>query len=271
MYNQTEKDLIVVKVGTNVLTEITNGIASLDQRSFTQIGQEVRRLVDGGKGVILVSSGAITAGILDDKKHREDIKNTFDLQRYAARGWDRVVQQWKQSIGAGKVSSTLLTKREIHTETMRTQALGVISCCLSYGDVFIVNENDTISDDEIKFGDNDTLAAAIAVECARAQLFRSVKMVLLTNINGLRSDKDDEATLIRRVTDISAVEQYTGGASNSHSRGGMVTKVAAARTAQSAGVEVFIADGRVKNAVNKALSYEIGTCFTNAEVVDERS
>lgn len=261
MYYQTEKDLIIVKVGTNVLADTTDGNEALDQRSFERIGREVRDLADADTGVILVSSGAITAGVLGEQRRREDIDNMFELHRYAARGWDSVVQQWKQAVGSARVSSTLLTKREIHTEAMREKALGVISCCLSHGDVFVVNENDTINDDETRFGDNDTLAAAIAVECARAGLFRSVKMVLLTNINGLRSDRDDEATLIREVTDISAIEQYAGGVENGHSRGGMMTKVRAARLATEVGVEAFIADGRVDSAIHKTLAGKIGTRF----------
>lgn len=262
MYYQTEKDVIIVKVGTNVLADTTDSSDALDQQSFEKIGREVRALADAGTGVILVSSGAITAGVLGEKKRREDIENVFDLQRYAARGWDSVVQQWKGSIGSERVSSTLLTKREIHTEAMRTKALGVISCCLSHGDVFVVNENDTISDDEIKFGDNDTLAAAIAVECARAKLFRSVKLVLLTNIDGLRTHKDDETTLIRTVRDIAAVEHYAGKAANGHSRGGMATKVRAAKLAAEEGVETFVADGRIDGAIDRALAGKIGTRFT---------
>lgn len=261
MYYQTEKDLVIVKVGTNILADTTAKDEKLDDQSFLRIGKQVRELSDAGIGVILVSSGAITAGVLGEKKRRGDIDNVFELQRYAARGWDSVVQQWKQSIGSGRVSSTLLTKREIHTEAMRTKALGVMSCCLSHGDVFVVNENDTISDDEIKFGDNDTLAAAIAVECARAELFRSVKMVLLTNINGLRTDRDDATTLVSNVTDIAAVECYAGGAANGHSRGGMATKVRAAKLAAEAGIETFIADGRVDGAIGKVLAGEIGTRF----------
>lgn len=261
MYHQTEKDLVIVKVGTNVLADTTGDVEQLDKQSFIQIGEELRKLSDEGVNIILVSSGAITAGVLAEKKRREAIDNVVELQRYAARGWDGVVQQWKAVMGEGRVSSALLTKREIHTETMRTKALNVISCCLAHGDIFVVNENDTISDDEIKFGDNDTLAAALAVECAKAALFRSVKLVLLTNINGLRTDKDDETTLIRKVTDIAEVEPYAGTAANGHSRGGMITKVRAARVAGQAGVPTYIADGRVTQAVGRVVKGEIGTHF----------
>ena len=265
MYYQTEKDVVIIKVGTNVLANTSDGVERLDTQSFAKIGSEARRLVDEGMGVIIVSSGAITAGVLGEQKRREDIDNVFALQRYAARGWDSVVQQWKQHIGHQRVSSTLLTKREIHTEAMRTKALGVMSCCLSHGDVFVVNENDTLSDDEIKFGDNDTLAAALAVECAQSGLFRSIQLVLLTNIDGLRADKDDTSTLVRTVTDITAVEQYAGPTTSGHSRGGMTTKVRAAKVAVAAGVATYIADGRVDAAVGKVLNKKIGTYFAAKE------
>lgn len=274
MKQQTKKDLIIVKVGTNVLADTTKGTERLDQSSFARIGRELRQLSDEGHGIILVSSGAVTAGVLGEKKQREAIHSVVELQRYAVRGWDNVVQQWKMAIGEGYVSSALLTKREIHTETMRTKALDVINCCLVHGDIFVVNENDTISDDEIKFGDNDTLAAALAVECARAELFRSVTLVLLTNINGLRANKDDESTLIKKVGDIAEVEHLAGAAANGHSRGGMITKVRAAKTAAAAGIWTYIADGRADQAITKVLRKEIGTCFaveraSNAQFSDK--
>lgn len=261
MNYQREKELLVVKVGTNVLADTTGESEKLDDRSFESIGGEVRLLSDSGVGVILVSSGAITAGVIGEGRRREDIESATELQRYAARGWDTVVQKWKSVIGATRVSSTLLTKRELHTEDMRTKALGVINCCLAHNDVFVVNENDTISDDEIKFGDNDTLAAELAAVCAASGLFKSVKLVLLTNKDGLNKIADDDTTLIRTVTDIELVEQYAGNVANNHSRGGMKTKVQASKTACRAGVETFIANGRTEQAIDRALRREIGTYF----------
>lgn len=261
MTYQHQKDLVVVKVGTNVLANTIGKLDQLDERSFTRIGEQLRRMVSQQMGVILVSSGAITAGIIADSKKRSDISDLAEIQRYAARGWDTVIQRWKRAIGEEKVSSTLLTKREIHTAAMRSKALSVITCCLNHGDIFVVNENDTISDDEIKFGDNDTLAAAIAAECANAGLFRSVKLVLLTNVDGLYRDIDDSSTLIDYVNDIDLVDQYATGATSGHARGGMRTKLLAARTAKEAGVETYIANGRAKRAIYRSLNHEIGTCF----------
>lgn len=262
MNYQFKNDLLIVKVGTNVLAETGNGHEMLNDLAFETIGSEVRHLSDMGSGVILVTSGAITAGVLGEQKRREDIDGAVEEQRYAARGWDIVVQKWKSVIGNERVSSTLLTKREIHTDAMRTKLLGVIGCCLAHKDIFVVNENDCLSDDEIKFGDNDTLAAALAAECAIAGLSKSVKLILLTNKNGLNEVADDDSTLIRTVTDIDVVERFAGNADNGHSRGGMITKVRAAKTARTAGVKTYIVNGLEINAIQKGLSREIGTYFS---------
>lgn len=261
MKDSNKKKLIIVKVGTNVLTKLGEGRDELDEASFSSIGQQVRRLSDDGYGVILVSSGAITAGVLGEQKCREDICDIVEEQRYAARGWDTVVQTWKESIGADRISSTLLTKREITNETMRKKLLGVIDCCLSHGDIFIVNENDCLSDDEIKFGDNDMLAATLASKCKQSDIFDSVELILLTNKHGLNKVAEDDSTLIREVSNISSVEAYAGGAANGHSRGGMRTKIQAAKLATGSGVTTSIANGRQEDVVAMALSRSVGTVF----------
>lgn len=262
MKDITKKQLLIIKVGTNVLTTTHNESELLDDKVFKSIGKQARALTEKGFGVIIVSSGAITAGVISENKKRQDIKDMVELQRYAARGWDLVIQKWKSALGDNNVSSSLLTKREVHTESMRKQALDVISCCLSHGDVFIVNENDTISDSEIRFGDNDTLAAALAKECVSSQIFQSVKLIMLTNKNGLNRVVSDDNTLIRQVSDIREVEQFVRDSDNVHSRGGMTSKIQAARTATSCGVETYIANGRYENVIHCALNKQIGTYFT---------
>lgn len=257
-----EKDILVVKVGTNVLADTTGETEKLNEEAFTNIGQEVRELSDSGLGVILVSSGAITAGVLGEQKRRENVAEIAELQRYAARGWDTVVQQWKSAIGADRVSSALLTKHEMHHDTTRAKALGVIACCLAHNDILVVNENDVINDDEVKFGDNDTLAAALAAECALSGLGRSVRLVLLTNVNGLYRDIGDRNSLITEVTNIAEIEDCAGEAVDEHSRGGMRTKVQAAQIATQAGVEVFIAGGHASRAIEATLSGNGGTYFS---------
>jgi glutamate 5-kinase len=221
----------------------------------------VCQLTDEGGCVVLVSSAAITAGVLSDGKIRTGSEAVVEEQRYAARGWDTVVQKWKSTIGAERVSATLLTKREIHNGNMRRKALGVIACCFEHNDIFVVNENDTISDDEIKFGDNDALAAELAVALAQAGMFKSVQLVLLTDEHGLYKDINDRESLIRKVTDIDEVEGYANGTSSINSTGGMLTKVKAARQATEIGIKTYIAHGRVSNAIKRCLAREVGTYF----------
>lgn len=261
MKEQFTGDVVLVKVGTNTLTTGQSGHVQLDKEAFAAIGYQLRQLADQGYGVILVSSGAITAGVSHERRRREEVADVTKERRYAARGWDIVVQQWKEAIGSSRVSSTLLTKREVHSESMRGMLLDVVDCCLAHGDVFVVNENDCLSDDEIKFGDNDTLAASLAETCARSGRFRSVQMVLLTDVNGLRRVASDASTLIRQVDDIDEVEEFATAVASHHSRGGMTSKIRAARIATAAGVVTTIASGREADVVACALAGEVGTCF----------
>lgn len=266
MKKQNNKELVVVKVGTNVLTDRSGERDRLDTASFHNIGSEIRDMSDNGTGVVLVSSGAITAGILGEKRRREDIADTRELQRYAARGWDNVVQEWKRSIGPERVTPALLTKHELQQKSTKEQMLGVLGVSMAYGDVFVVNENDTISDEEIKFGDNDTLAASLAATIATSGLYKRVRLALLTNIDGLRANKDDPRTLIRTVTDIADVSDIAHDTDDTHSRGGMITKLRAASIAADAGVEMAIVNGRLQRPVTRALNRESGTYFERTKI-----
>ncbi len=254
-----KKELIIIKVGTNTLVD--HDYDTLHSSVFTHIGNEIHALQKAGYAVVLVSSGAISAGILGAAKKREHVDNTIELQRYAARGWDTVVQNWKEHIGADRVSSTLLTKRELHDETMRTQICKVILCCLSHGDVFLVNENDTISNDEITFGDNDQLATELAVAMQKEDAFSSIKLILLTNTNGLYADIHDESSRIEVVHPDDNVSRYINDSQDTHSRGGMASKLYAARRAAANNIETFIADGRAEEVIAGTLSHQSGTRF----------
>lgn len=254
--------LIIVKVGTNTLLKHREGmIGELDAQSFKSIGEQIRSLADTGYKIILVSSGAISAGAVIDGRHRNEVYNAVELQRFAARGWDHIVQKWKEVIGHDRISSALLTKREIHDHKMRAKVLEVIDCCLRHNDIFLVNENDVISDDEIKFGDNDRLAAELAVAVAETKSFEAISLVLLTDKDGLNKVADDDETIIKSVINIDDVEQYAGTANGVHSRGGMQTKIIAARIATNAGVNMYIANGRKDSVLGKVLKKTTGTHF----------
>lgn len=261
MNNKTEQDLLVIKIGTNVLVKSKDGQEALNDQAFASIGKQINKQLEAGKQVILVTSGAISAGVIMDGKKRSSISTIAMEQRYAARGWHAIVRQWQNSIGENRVSSTLLTKREIRDESMRNKLFQALKCCLDHGDVFVVNENDCLSDDEIKFGDNDMLAATLARECQQSGMFSSVKLILLTNKYGLNKVAEDDRTIIREVTDISSVEQFAGSANNNHSRGGMITKINAAKLATGAGIETYITSGLHDEAIVCVLDKQIGTYF----------
>ncbi|MCL2037629.1 hypothetical protein FWG95_01330 [Candidatus Saccharibacteria bacterium] len=254
-----KENLLVVKVGTNTLVDASQ--RCLNEEAFRRIGDEIRDLTDEKTGIVLVSSGAITAGAMLDGRRRGEVSEMVELQRYAARGWDEIVQRWKAAIGADRVSAALLTKQELLWRNTQAKALNVIGCSLVHGDVFLVNENDTICDDEIRFGDNDTLAAELAASLAASNMFHVVRLILLTNRDGLCKVADDNSTLLRVVTDIENVRQFAGAAENGLSCGGMVTKIASAQIAMCAGVETFIANGRESTVISRALAAEIGTRF----------
>ena len=258
-----QKDLLVVKVGTNVLTDASTEPARLDKGSFASIGGEIATLTSDTTAVALVSSGAIAAGVSDDGRSRGSVTRLAEKQFYAATGWQTIIRHWEESVVDKEVMPALLTKHELDTTSTREQMLGVAAfCLLERGGVLLVNENDTIDPSEIKLGDNDTLAAELACAfAAKKGLYRSIKLILLTNADGLNEAADDNDTIIRTVHDIDRVKPLAGDAYNGYSRGGMKTKLAAAQRAKRQGVETFIANGREDQAISRALNGEIGTYF----------
>jgi glutamate 5-kinase len=186
-----------------------------------------------------------------------------ELQRLAMIGWTPLIQQWQHVIGDGKIlAPALITAENLSVDRSHEKLLGALARCLACGDIPIINENDALCDDEIKFGDNDTLAGHLARACAVAKLALKTQLILLTNRDGLYKNPEDTTTLLSEIHDIAQAEIYAGGTTDIHSRGGMTTKVEAARIAKTAGVETFIANGAVDHAVTKTLRRDIGTYFS---------
>lgn len=254
------RNLVIVKVGTNTL--VNHEKQCLDDETFASIGEQVLKLINVDTNVIIVTSGAITAGALHESKDRQAIGDAVELQRYAARGWDIVVQKWKSVLGNGRVSAALLTKRELHNENMRSKLIGVINCCFAHGDVVVVNENDVLSDDEIKFGDNDTLAAELSIAMKENGEFDSIQLVLLTNRDGLNRVADDDSTVIRHVKNARDVFHYVNDMDDAHSRGGMRSKLIVAEKVTKNGISLHIANGRKRDTLLSTLKDKAGTVFS---------
>jgi glutamate 5-kinase len=249
---------IVVKVGTRLVAH-ANG--KLNLNFIEKLVRELSDLRNRGLDVILVSSGAIGAGIgrLNMPRRPEAIP---EKQAAAAVGQGLLIQIYEKFFAEYGliVAQILLTRSDLVSRRRYINASNTISTLLGWGVVPIINENDTISVHEIKFGDNDQLSALVAGLCDADLL------VILTDIDGLYTAnprKNKEAQLIPAVKEITAEVKSWGEASDDDlSTGGMVTKLQAAEIAISSGVGLYIANGNIPAVLHRILDGEqIGTYF----------
>jgi len=240
---------VVVKVGSNVLTE-NNGLNVKVIRSIT--GQ-ICRLIDDGREVILVSSGAMASGVkkVGLPKRPDELPKR---QAVAAVGQAGLIMEYEKAFGRHhkKVAQILLTSEDLSNRKRYLNARNTMYTLLSWQVVPIINENDTVSVDEIQFGDNDNLAAMITL------LMDADILINLTDIEGL-FDKDprihQDAEFIPIVTAITkSTEQYASEISGALGTGGMMSKVRAARKVNSAGVPMVIAKGDTPDILAKIFS-----------------
>jgi glutamate 5-kinase len=254
----TKARRIVIKIGSRVLTREDGG---LDSGAVARIAADVAALRGEGREVVIVSSGAIAAG--RGALGMQDRPRTIpQKQAAAAVGQTRLMRAYEDAFGARGVTAAqlLLTQADLADRTRFLNARATIETLLEYGAVPVINENDTVVVDEIKFGDNDNLSALVT------NLADAALLVILTDIDGLY-DADPrtnpEAKLVPLVKSITReLERAAGGAGSSVGTGGMATKVAAAKKAAKSGAATLILNGRVEGNVARGLSGdEIGTLF----------
>lgn len=238
MVNQAYRR-IVVKVGSSTLTHPEGG---LNLRRIDRLAMVLSDIKNQGHEVILVSSGAVAAGVA--KLHQNARPSSMkEKQAAASIGqcelmflYDKVFAQYGQMI-----SQLLLTKTVIDKETLRINVQNTLSTLLSYGVIPIVNENDSVAVDELAYGDNDTLSALTAkIICADL-------LILLSDIDGLY-DADPrshpEATFIQEVREIDdRIRALAKDATSNTGTGGMITKLQAAEIATAAQIDMVIANG----------------------------
>jgi glutamate 5-kinase len=249
----------VIKIGSALLT---NDGAGLDRAAIDGWVNQIAELMTQGKEVVLVSSGAIAEGIvrLDWQQRPESI---HELQAAAAVGQMGLIQAYESSFQRfdRHTAQILLDHDDMASRQRYLNARGVLQTLLSLKVVPIVNENDTVVTDEIRFGDNDSLAALVA------NLIDADMLVILTDKDGLYSanpDTDANATLITEAmaTD-SSLDALAGGSSGTLGRGGMVTKLQAARLAARSGCNTVIAGGRNDNILHAiAAGNDVGTLLS---------
>jgi glutamate 5-kinase len=229
----------VIKVGS---TLVTNRGQGLDHEAIGRWAAQMAELRAMGKQVVMVSSGAIAEGVqrLGWSKRPTDI---HELQAAAAVGQMGLVQVYETSFAKYgiRTAQVLLTNADLADEQRYQNARMTLLTLLKHGVVPIINENDTVVTDEIKFGDNDTLGALVT------NLIEADALIILTDQGGLYSAdprKDPSATLIQdAVAGDSQLEAMAGGAGSDIGTGGMLTKVLAAKLAAKSGASTVIASG----------------------------
>lgn len=248
---------IVIKCGTNVLSREDD---TLDEARIASFAEQVHRIRQSGRRVVIVSSGAVGAGMgLLGLKHRPtDLPH---LQAAAATGQARLMRVYDDAFRpfGYHAAQILLTGNDFRSRQRYLNVRNTINTLFEYGVVPIINENDTVSVAEIKFGDNDRLAAMVT------NLLEDPLLIILSVTDGLY-DGDPREPASRRIPIVDRWDdQLLGLAANVKSTrgtGGMQTKLQAVRTATAVGECVFIAHGGMPNVIDQILAGEdIGTLF----------
>jgi len=242
---------IVIKLGTGLLTDERN---QLSYARIEHVAAQVAALRQQKRQVIVVSSGAIAAG-MSALGLKQRPKNLHELQACAAVGQGKLMAIYGELFGKRGVivAQVLLTHDDLKNRDRHLNARNTLATLLERGVVPIINENDTVAVEEIKFGDNDRLAALTAT------LIDADLLVILSHVEGLL----DGGRLIPAVAEIDrGIEKLAGGTDRETSVGGMASKIQAAKIVTRAGIPTIIANGARPNVLADILaSEEVGTAF----------
>ncbi|MEE8394080.1 MAG: glutamate 5-kinase [Rhodospirillales bacterium] len=239
---------IVVKIGSSLLVDESNG--TVHRQWLESLAADLAVCHSRGQEIVIVSSGAIAVG----RRHLNLPSGELKLdekQAAAATGMIRLAHAYQETLSHHEmtVSQVLLTLDDSENRRRYINARNTLEALLRLGAVPLINENDTVATDEIRLGDNDRLAARVAA------MISADIMVLLSDIDGLYSSdprRNTEAEHISEVKEITPeIEAMAGEARPGDGTGGMVTKLAAAKTALAAGCSMVIADGKERNPISR--------------------
>ncbi len=241
------KPILIVKVGTSTLLSHNEAPSA----TFELVAASIRALTDSYR-IVLVTSGAIGFGVrhLSLSERPQDIPS---LQALSMLGQVGLMDRWRVAFGDLPIGQVLITRHELsHASDLRLLQRS-IEAVWQYGGLPIVNENDAVATEEISFGDNDRLAAEVALHLDAQAL------VLLTDQDGIRADfgTPDEKRL-SQVT-LAEASRHIVTTQSTVSRGGAASKLVAAELALGAGVQVYIAHAATEHSVGAALAGKIGT------------
>lgn len=244
---------LVFKFGTGVLSRLDG--RALDSTQFRRIADEIARQVKAGHSCVLVSSAAIAAGVrvLGLEKRPGDLPGK---QACAAAGQPELMRMYATAFRRHglRVAQLLLTHDDVDSRMRRRNARNTLERLLRSGTIVpIINENDSVAVEELRFGDNDRLSAEVAI------LVKAKKLVILTSSNGLT---DSQGTRLPVIKDIEEAFRHVRPEKGELSVGGMKTKLEAVQLALAAGIPAVIIDGRKRGHITEALaSGDVGTRF----------
>ena len=247
---------IVVKVGSSLL--VTRG--RLRRRWLAALAADIARLAAAGRQLVIVSSGAVGLG----RQTIGDLPRLPERQAVAAVGQVRLAEAYRRALaGAGLATAQiLLTPGDTENRRRHLNARGTLEALLERAVVPVINENDTVATEELKFGDNDRLAARVA------QLVSAELLVLLSDVDGLYDRDPRRFADARHVAEVRvidrAIESMAAGAGSALGTGGMAAKLAAARIALAAGAHMAITDGTAPGALGAFFDGAQATWFRPA-------
>ncbi|MGD6967440.1 glutamate 5-kinase [Rossellomorea vietnamensis] len=264
MSPDTKKKRIVIKIGSSSLTSLHG---EMSRRKLERLTDEVVRLKDDGHEVLLVSSGAVAAGYR--KLGCLTRPSTLpEKQAAASIGQGLLIEAYSDLfLSNGYVASQILiTRSDFSDESRYNNAKNTINVLLERGIIPIVNENDTVTIDRLKFGDNDTLSAKVA------GLVNADQLIILSDIDGLYNDdprKNPNAELLEEVNEITQdIEDMAGEPGSSVGTGGMRSKIDAFKIAMASGIPSFLGKSGVANIIYDAVQNDAkGTYFKTKEDV----
>ena len=261
---QSEKNYkrIVIKIGSSLFYSHKH---LLDYSTLNAVASETAQLVKSGKEIVIVSSGAIALG-MHVLGLKERPKELYNLQAAAAIGQNEVINQYR-SFFRGKgihAAQVLLTWEDFDDRRRYLNAKNTLLALLKYGSAPIVNENDTVSTDEIKFGDNDKLSALVA------SLISADLLVILSDVDGLLDRNKNVIRIVDAVTE--QIKSLASPTDKQISVGGMITKIEAAKIATDSGIPCVIANGRRKDIILSVIKEpeEYGTLFLSKKCLAAR-
>lgn len=248
---------LVVKIGSNILASAEQGLNTERLHALTK---DIADVVALGHKVVIVSSGAVAAGLkkLGLKEKPKDIRLK---QAAAAIGQSSLMWAYEENFAGfnKKVAQVLLTKDDIANRQRYINAKNTLLTLLSYDVIPVINENDPVAVDEIKFGDNDMLAALVS------SLVEADMLIILSDVEGLytKDPSQKDAELIGSVDEITSdIEKSAGSAGSAVGTGGMYSKILAAKQANSHGIPVVIMSGKKRGLLARLIQGEkIGTYF----------